>query len=376
MRLDRRAVVGGALALSACSRGEGAAQASAPLGEDPTYPTAAGHAAAAPPVGAAEVPALRRLAPFPVGTALLTTQLDEPAAAALAAKQFSQITAGFEMKMEVTVKDDGGLDFTRGDRIAAYARQNGQRLHGHTLIWYAEEPKAFKALDGKPDFAAAHDRYIQAVMARWPAASWDVVNEPIMEQGEGLRECLWSRNLGAEAYIDRAFRIARAADPKPVLFMNEYFLETKPKKRATFMALIERLLKRGVPIGGIGNQSHLSIDVAPGLAKAAMKDLASLGLPIHVSELDCSTYGHGLDLRSREDKLKAEARVYGEVMEAFMALPERQRFAFTLWQPRDKDSWLRSAPGGHPDDSPAAFDDDGRPKPAFYALTNALKRRA
>ena len=71
---------------------------------------------------------------------------------------------------------------------------------------------------------------------------WDVVNEPIAEEGEGLRECLWSRNLGQTAYITRAFEHAAEADPSGARLLNDYNLESKPRKRAAFLRLVEDLM--------------------------------------------------------------------------------------------------------------------------------------
>jgi len=62
------------------------------------------------------------------------------------------------------------------------------------------------------------------------------------------------------------------------------------------------------------------------------------------------------------------------VAEAFVALPAAQRFAFTAFGLRDKDSWLRRPPNaGDGTDSPLLFDDEGRPKPAFEAVVHAIQ---
>ena len=114
--------------------------------------------------------------------------------------------------------------------------------------------------------------------------------------------------------------------------------------------------------------------MAPGLSKAAIADLASLGLPIHVSELDVGLSRKRLELRTREDQLQLQAKLVGEVAEAFVALPAKQRFAFTAFGLRDKDSWLRRAPNaGDGTDSPLLFDDAGQPKPALDALVDAIQ---
>lgn len=332
-------------------------------------------AAQAAPLG--PIPALRQIAPFPIGACAMTGQLSEPAFASLLAANFSQLTPEWEMKMEAILKPDGGYDFTRPDALAEFAHEHGMRLHGHTLVWYAEEAQAFKRIDGagRP-FADAYRNYILTVAGRYRGrvCGWDVVNEAINENGEGERDCLWSKNLGPD-YAALAFRHAREAEPDAPLFLNDYFLDTMPNKRRSFMRLAERILKSGAPLGGLGTQTHVSNEMKPGAIKTAIQDLASLGLPIHLSELDISTRGRPLDLTSPAERLERQARVAAEAMDAFMSLPARQRYAFTVWGLRDKDSWLRRPPNaGDGTDRPLLFADDGLPKPAARALVQALAR--
>ena len=355
--LSRRLLLGGALALSACR----------------------GRAQDGPERGPA--PPLKSLATFPIGCCVMTSELADPTYAALLARHVSQVTPEWEMKMEYILNPDGSFRFDAPDAIAGFAKAHGMRLYATTLIWYAQDPVAFRRIDGSGQaFADAYRNYILAVAGRYrgQAAGWDVVNEAVAEDGDGLRACLWSRNLGDEDYMARAFDHAAEADPEAMRFINDYNLESLPKKRATFMGLVERLLKRGAPITGIGTQSHLNADLDPGAVKTAIAELASFGLPIHVSELDVSLNRAMRMLTSRDDMRQRQARLYGETAEAFAALPERQRFAFTVWGLRDRDSWLRSQTENPspPFDEPLLFDDDGRPKPTFWALADALKGRA
>jgi endo-1,4-beta-xylanase len=322
-------------------------------------------------------PALREVAPFPVGTCIHTGLIDEPAAAALIAREFSQVTAEWQMKMEVILKDDGSFDFGPGDRIAAFARAHGQRLYGTTLVWFAQDPPAFHPLDGnRPAFAAALRRYIQAVVGRYAglAVGWDVINETVEDDGSGVRRSIWSRNLGEIDHMLFAFEAARAVDPHAVLFINDYGLELLPKKRLAFLRLVETLLKRGAPLGGLGTQSHLSVDdTQPGACRRTIAELARFGLPIHVSELDVSLGRKALDLRSPAEKRRLQAARAAEIAEAFAELPPAQRFAFTVWGARDADSWLRRPPNaGDGTDAPLLFDDGGRAKPLFDVVARAL----
>lgn len=332
--------------------------------------------AASQPVPAAPNVALKDIAPFPVGTCVQTQHLADPAFVALLTRHFDQVTPEWQMKMEYIVQDNGSFRFEAPDAIAAFAKARGMRLFCTSLIWYAQRPAAFERLDTtRISFADAYRNYILAVMGRYrgQAVGWDCVNEPVAEDGEGLRDSLWAQRLGAEDHILRAFEHAAEADPGAVLFLNDYNLENLPRKRVTFLRLVDRLLSRGCRIGGLGTQTHLDVDTPAGAVRQTIAELARFGLPIHLSELDCSLGRKPLDMRSRTERLAIQARLAGEAAEAFASLPERQRFAFTVWGVRDKDSWMRVPPNaGDGTDQPLLFDDAGRPKAMFSAVARAF----
>jgi len=349
MTLSRRAVLGAGLALSACDHRE-------------LSLTAPSH-----------LPPLKDVAQFPVGTCVRSDFLADPAYAALVETQVSQVTPEWEMKMEYIVGDDGSFRFDAPDKIAAFAKAKGIRLFGHTLVWYIQKPKGFLSLDEtKTPFATAYRNYITTVVGRYrgQAVGWDVVNEAVADEGDGWRDSLWSQKLGKLEHMTLAFHHAREADPDAVLFLNDFYLELKPKKRAEFLRLAEALLKAGAPLTGLGTQTHCGPELPPGAIKAALADIASLGLPIHVSEMDVSpARARGL-FKSRAELEAGQARVYAEAAEAFSALPARQRFAFTHWGLRDKDSWLKHE---DPTDTPLMFDDQGRPKACAAAWERGLR---
>jgi endo-1,4-beta-xylanase len=316
------------------------------------------------------LPPLKSVATFPIGTCVQVARLDDPAWVDLASLHCSQLTPEWEMKMEYVVQPDGSLRFDRPDRIAGFARDRGMRLFGHALVWYAQRPPAFERLDGA-NFGKAFDAYIAALVSRYrgQAVGWDVVNEAVAEDGEGLRESLWASRLGDFDHMRRAFDGARAADPDAVLFINDYNLESLPRKLDSFQRLVERLLKAGAPVGGLGTQSHLPADLPAGSVTRALRALARFGLPIHLSELDVSLTRARRLLATPSQLQAAQTALYREAAEAFTALPARQRFALSLWGLRDKDSWLR---GENAADSPLLFDDLGKPKPPAGGFIDGL----
>jgi endo-1,4-beta-xylanase len=319
-----------------------------------------------------DLPPLKSVAPFAVGTCVQSAQLADPAFADLVADQVSQVTAEWEMKMEYILRPDGSLRFDGPDAIAAFARGRGLRLLGHTIVWYAQTPDAFARLEGAP-FRAAFEAYVSAVVGRYRslAAGWDVVNEAVAEDGDGWRASLWSQRLGDFEHMRLAFELARAADPEAVLFLNDYNLESLPKKRATFLSLAEALMKAGAPIGGVGTQTHVGADMAPGAISDTLKALAGLGLKVRISEMDVSLVrARGL-MTSEADLAARQARVFGEAASAFAGLPARQQADFTFWGLKDSQSWLRRE---NPGDAPLLFDDAGRPKPAAAAWERAARQ--
>ena len=342
--VHRRAFVGSALALAACNR---------PADAQPVV---------------LNVPPLKAAAPFPVGACIQADYLHDPILARLFTEQVSQITPEWEMKMEYIAQPDGSFRFDAPDRIAAFAKAQGLRLFCTTLVWYDQKPDAFLKLDeSRVSFADAYRNYILAVVGRYrgQAVGWDVVNEQVAEEGDGWRDSLWSQKLGKLDHMVLAFKYAREADPNAVLFLNDYFLETKPKKRLAFLKMAEALLKAGAPLDGLGTQTHMAAGDPKGLIKTAIADLASLGLPIHISEMDVSLQEGG----SRTERLTRQADLYREAAEAFSALPQRQQFAFTMWGLRDQESWRKRE---DPTDAPLLLDANGAPKAAAAAWVEGL----
>lgn len=353
--LTRRSILAAPVALAACDRFANA-QTSAPVAA-----------------------ALKDTLPCPFGATAMTGQLTDPVFTAAMLRHVDQVTPEWELKMERTLQPGFQHDFSTADAVVDWAHQNSLTAHGHTLIWYSQGGDVFTDGLDRATFTREFDRYIAAAVGRYRGRmrGWDVVNEPVSEDGEGLRDSHWSRALGQDGYMVRAFEQAREADPDAVLFLNEYNLENIPKKGATFLKLIERLKTLGAPIDGIGTQSHLDIEIPAGQITTFFKDAASLGLPIHVSELDGSLYrwNQGLDLRPRAERRAQQAARFGELAEAFFALPERQRYAFTTWGLRDTDSWLLRAEGKNlADDSPVLLDAEGRANPGYTAVVEAARR--
>jgi GH35 family endo-1,4-beta-xylanase len=189
--------------------------------------------------------------------------------------------------------------FERPDALVRWCAENKLAVHGHTLVWHAQTNPWFFAGGDKEAVTKRMKAHIGTLVGRYKGKvrGWDVVNEAINDRGdaetartENLRNSQWLRAVGPE-YLTLAFKFAREADPDAKLYYNDYGIEAGPKHESS-MVLLRRLLKDGAPIHGVGIQGHWSTaDVPYEAIDKAIKDYASLGLKVSITELDVTIRG-------------------------------------------------------------------------------------
>ncbi|WP_411089435.1 endo-1,4-beta-xylanase [Streptomyces sp. 061-3] len=158
------------------------------------------------------------------GSATDNSELPDAAYAATLGSEFGQITPGNSMKWDTTEPQQGQFSFTKGDVITGFARDHGQTVRGHTLVWHSQLPGWVAALPSA-QVEAAMTNHIAEVAGhyRGEVAAWDVVNEPFNDDGT-FRASPFHNALGSD-YIATALRAAHAADPDAKLYINDYNTE-------------------------------------------------------------------------------------------------------------------------------------------------------
>ena len=179
-------------------------------------------------------------------------------------------TPEVNMKWNSLSSQPGIYDFATADRFVYFCALNHLQVRGHTLIWHDALPAwVAPQLDAENGRKIMTD-HIAKVAGHFAGKlySWDVVNEvldPASPRPDGLRETPWLRSCGDD-YLELAFRTAAAADPKALLVWNETYLEVSngfgQNKRTAMLAMLDRMLARGVPIRGIGLEAHLRAEQA------------------------------------------------------------------------------------------------------------------
>ncbi|SCE68258.1 endo-1,4-beta-xylanase [Micromonospora mirobrigensis] len=325
-------------------------------------PVAAGwHAAATP-----DRPTLREYAPHTVriGTAVNARMLDDPAYRAVLASDFTAVTAENAMKWQVLQPTPGRYDWTAADRIVGIALDNGQAVYGHTLVWHSGTPAWVSESWPREKLRALLREHVTTVVSRYRGKvwAWDVVNEALADDGS-LRDTIWLRRLGP-GYIADAFRWAHQADPDARLFINEYDTEGRTRKAHALWQLVHRLRADGVPIQGVGFQSHLRASKPPQDMTGNLRRFAALGVAVAVTELDVR-----VPQPVTPEKLASQALMYQYVLGACLAVPTCE--SFTVWGFTDASSWIPHRYPGY--DSACLFDSTMRPKPAHSALVTELR---
>jgi len=297
----------------------------------------------------------------------------EPDYARVLSSQFGMLTPENAMKFDAVHPRPGqgpeSYDFSQADALVSFARAHRMLVRGHTLVWHRALPAWAQG-----SFTPARRReilqnHIETVVGhfRGQVYCWDVVNEAL-DDGGRLRRTVWS-SLGPD-YIADAFGWAHGADPGAKLFYNEYVSEDSPAKTEALFELLKELKARGVPIDGVGFQMHLTATRRHGDFGALLHRFASLGLEIHITELDVSSVYLDTVIRSAlgsangSGESAVQAQVYGRALESCLSEPACK--AFVLWGFTDKHSWL-------PAFQPLIFDSDYRAKPAFDVLENILR---
>jgi endo-1,4-beta-xylanase len=347
---------------------------------------------------------------FNIGVALNPRQFTEQDASAVALikQQFNAIAPENVMKWQLIHPraGDDGYSFEPADQYVEFGEKNGMYIVGHTLVWHGQTPtwvfqgnnpppaesqksgerRGFGFRGPRASREELLDRmrnHIRTVVGRYKGRikTWDVVNEALADGPgeEALRNSLWRQIIGPD-FIAKAFEYAHDADPDAVLRYNDYGLEN-PVKRRRLITLINSLKREGVPVKAIGTQAHLNISSASFESMdEALTEIETLGLPIHVTELDINSAqggqrSTGADIANNADATKGGlvsdsdkrlADAYAGVFRAFLKHKDQVKLV-TFWGANDAVSWRANG-------KPLLFDGSNRPKLAFEAVIEEAKK--
>ena len=324
---------------------------------------------------------------FTIGVAVNMGNLLSTEKAVHIKEHFSSMTAENDMKPSSTQPREGQWNFSNADNIMRFASTNNIPLRGHCLIWHNQTGNfMFNDENGnlvsKEVLFERMKRHIETVVGRYKGRvyAWDVVNEAISDDPNAphpYRESLYYKIAGDE-FIRKAFEYAHEADPNALLFYNDYN-ETNPVKRERIYNMVKQMKAAGVPIHGIGMQGHYNVaSPTEDDLRAAIKRYREVVNVIHVTELDVR-----INAQSQGGQLQASGGAVAGTFtqEADLAQTRQYEMLFrvyrenkdvirnvTFWNTDDGDSWLDRRQGNTARNYPLLFDDNLKPKSAYYRV--------
>jgi endo-1,4-beta-xylanase len=249
------------------------------------------------------------------------------------------------LKWAFTEPGPNQFDFGGSDGIADFAARHDMIMHGHTLVWHGEIPDWVTKISTARDARVALERHIVTLVSRYRGKiwAWDVVNEPVEPKDgldNGYRNSIWFRLLGID-YVDLAFRLARVADGKTPLSLNEYGFEyataRSQQRRRDILALLQMLRDRNTPIDCFGLQSHLACHGVFDRKELTefLRNVVDLGYRLMITELDVNDVQIAGNAAERD---AAVARHVDEYLDIVFSVARPR--SLSTWGLSDRYTWL------------------------------------
>ncbi len=302
-------------------------------------------------------------------------------------REFNYVTPENSFKQSVVHPSPGKWNWKYADLWVRRAKIKGQVLRVHGPIspqcsrWAKEDMRTAAELErNMTEFMTALCRRYDA----YPHVKWiDVVNETVSVKGKWVGpkrgvekwENPWvkigvdKRNaLGVPNYIVKAFRIAKKNAPNKLFIYNQHG-DMQPEMWERVKRTILYLRKKGLRVDGIGWQAH--IDVGWERKSFNKEYFRKLIRWAHTHKLSFHVTENNVWLKGEKKDYKAQAKTFGTILRILLEERHGGVVTWNVWNLSDGDQWVETR-----DFNGCIFTNNFRPKPAYYALQNALIKAA
>lgn len=293
---------------------------------------------------------------YPWGTALaFQGGADDIWYKATAQKFFNSGVNENDFKWSLMQPNPGPVNYDNVNNYIDWCDEAGWEMRGHTLLWGSKNYEDFHPLQKWVKDLPVNDMMdtckvrVQREMQYYKGIikEYDVMNEAIPGHAD------WLQQTVGDSINWNSFKWAREADPDAKLFINDYGV-ISGNAYPQYLKLIRTMLDNDAPVDGIGVQGHFSGSLNPHSVKYILDTLATLGLPIKVTEFDMQVGDNNMNEET-------QAKYYSLMMRTAFAHEAVSGFLF--WGFWDSRHWRNEA---------GLFTSSKKPKIAADSVYNLL----
>ncbi|MCS7191833.1 MAG: endo-1,4-beta-xylanase [Armatimonadetes bacterium] len=255
------------------------------------------------------------------------------------------------------------------DRVVEWCHQRGIICKGHPLVWDhpASSPDHWLP-DNHSEIEKLSTGRVREIVKRFLGRIdiWDVVNEAthlLPRSPNRTKMAAWAMAIGPVKYTALHLKVAREANPKAILLVNDY------RTDEAYLKLLEQLRDENSRwlFDVVGIQSHMHYGVwKVKQTWEVCERFAQLGLPLHFTEttiLSSTPVGSG---KWGDTTPEGEERQAEETVQFYMLLFSHPSVeAITWWDFSDDGAWME-APAGW-------LRRDMSPKPVYERMMELIK---
>lgn len=266
---------------------------------------------------------------FPFGAALSHGMLSQSGFSEFITERFNWAVFANESKWYANEAQQGVETYDKADALLDWCDSNRFPSRGHCVFWEPEkwQPKWVVGLS-EQELKASVERRLEHCVSHFAGRfhHWDVNNE--MLHGSFYRD-----RLGEEIW-PWMFQRVRDLDPEVKLYVNDFNVlsvdqDFSAVQTSEYVSQTRRLMEMGAPVDGVGIQGHVWYEDVlsnPGVIRERLDEVATLGLPIWITEFDVA-----------DDDQTKNADVLELVYRTCFEHPSVD--GIVTWMPWEGDSW-------------------------------------
>lgn len=254
------------------------------------------------------------------------------------------------------------------DKVVEWCLQHGITCKGHPLVWDSPASSPQWLPDDFAEIEKLSTGRVREIVKRFAGRIdiWDVVNEPTHlspRSPNKTKMAAWGMAIGPVAYTALHLKVAREANPKATLLVNDYRTDEAYRK------ILQQLKDENGRwlFDVIGIQSHMhggvwSVQRTWGVCER----FAQLGLPLHFTEttiVSGSPIGFGRWGQTTPEGEERQAEATVRFYTLLFSHPAVE--AITWWDFSDDGAWM-GAPAGW-------LRRDMSPKPVYERMLELIK---